>query len=99
MSKEFAGRIKVVGLTTEPLDEVEDVQQFVTQTKLSYKIGFIEREDAIALMSERAIIPQTFILDGSGRILAHHIGYHPRVNLAKLRGAVRQALASSGGAR
>lgn len=99
LSREFAGRVRVVGLTVESPDEAQSVQQFVRSTKLSYKVGFIEREDAIALMTTAPIIPQTFIIDGKGRILSHLKGYRPKVNLTKLREAVRQALASAGSGR
>jgi thiol-disulfide isomerase/thioredoxin len=99
LSKEFEGRVEVIGLTTEAVDEAESVAEFVRRSKLSYKIGFIEREDALALMSVRPIIPQTFIIDRSGRVLAHHVGYHGKNNLTKLREAVRRALAATSGGR
>jgi thiol-disulfide isomerase/thioredoxin len=71
--KEFAGRgVEFIGLTTEdPRTSSDRVKQFARDFKFGFRLGWADRETAVALMNGRNAIPQTLVISPDGRILSH----------------------------
>jgi thiol-disulfide isomerase/thioredoxin len=86
--------VEIVGLTVEnPLTERDEVQAFVGQQGINYRIGFAP-EPAFLLFNgadPRAPIPQTFIFDRNGRLIDRFKGYR-RDFRRWAEGAIRYAL-------
>jgi thiol-disulfide isomerase/thioredoxin len=98
--KDYAGRgVEFVGLTTEsPRTDAERVRQFVRDVKFGFRLGWADRETAIALMNGRLTIPQTYVLDGEGRVLLHLRGYGARRGAEMLRDAIDRGLGAQSAA-
>ncbi len=103
LHKDYQGRgVEVVGLTIEGLTEAEQqqktaaVHQFASQFKISYTVGWADRELALALLSPTGSIPQTYVIGRDGRIIGHFTGYDPGGSTAaRIRQTVEQALAGT----
>jgi len=93
LHEEFSGRgVEFVGLTTEdPEEEGEKVRDFAAQFGVRYKLGWADRETAVALMAGRSSIPQTLVVAPDGHIAARFRGYSPRLP-ALMRAAIEKAL-------
>ena len=92
--REYAARgVEFVGLTAEnPQADGERVRKFVRESRLGYRIGWIDRESARALMRGHNMIPQTFVIAGDGQIIKHLKGYAPGRTSDMLREAIERAL-------
>lgn len=92
--REYESRgVEFVGLTAEnPETDGERVRRFVRESKLGYRVGWIDRESARALMRGHNMIPQTFVVTGDGRIVKHLKGYAPGRTADMLRDAIERAL-------
>lgn len=92
--REYAARgVEFVGLTAEnPQADGERVRKFVRESKLGYRIGWIDRESARALMRGHNMIPQTFVIAGDGQIIMHLKGYAQGRTTDLLREAIERAL-------
>jgi thiol-disulfide isomerase/thioredoxin len=92
--KEFAGRgVEFVGLTTEdPRTSYDRVKQFARDFKFGFRLGWADRETAVALMNGRNAIPQTLVIAPDGRIISHWRGYSPRQGGSQLRATLERAL-------
>jgi thiol-disulfide isomerase/thioredoxin len=85
--------VEFVGLTTEnPQADGERVRRFVRESRLGYRVGWIDGESARALMRGHRTIPQTFVIKGDGRIVEHLRGYSPGRTADMLRDAIERAL-------
>ena len=96
--KEYARRgVEFVGLTTEdPRTSSERVRQFVRDFKFGFRLGWADRETALALMNGRNVIPQTYVIAADSTVVRHWRGYAPGGrNAFMLRDALDRAL--SGG--
>ena len=93
LREEFRGRgVEFVGLTTEdPETDAEKVRAFAAEFGMRYRLGFADRETAVALMSGRHAIPQTLVVGPDGRVVVHFRGYSPRLP-PLIRGAIEKAL-------
>ena len=96
--REYAGRgVEFVGLTPEdPRTSAERVRQFVRDFKFDFRLGWADRETALALMNGRNVIPQTYVIAADGTVVRHMRGYSAERSAAMLREALDRAL--SGGA-
>jgi thiol-disulfide isomerase/thioredoxin len=97
--KEYAGRgVEFVGLTTEdPRTSSERVKKFVGDFKFGFRLGWADRDTALALMNGRNSIPQTYVIAADGTVVRHWRGYAAGGrSAAMLRDALERAL--SGGA-
>lgn len=93
--------VEFVGLTTEDPEENSDkVREFVGEFRMSYRVGWIERETALTLATWNApaprrpgtfAIPQTFVVGTDGHVVLRVRGYNPRVH-DMIRAGVRKAL-------
>ncbi len=95
--KEFAGRgVEFVGLTTEdPRKSSDRVKQFARDFKFGFRLGWADRETAVALMNGRNAIPQTLVIAPDGRVISHWRGYSPRQGGSQLRATLERALAEA----
>ena len=96
--REYAARgVEFVGLTTEdPRTSSERVRQFVREYKFGFRLGWADRETALALMNGRNVIPQTYVIAADSTVVRHIRGYAAGRNAGLLREALDRAL--SGGA-
>ena len=94
--KEFAARgVEFIGLTTEdPRTSYDRVKQFARDFKFGFRLGWADRETAVALMNGRNAIPQTLVIAPDGRVLSHWRGYS-RQGGNRLRETIEHALAEA----
>lgn len=92
--REYAGRdVEFIALTTEDSQSSEErVRKFVREHKVSFRIGWADREMALTLMNGRNVIPQTFVIAGDGSVVRHFRGYAPVKSARALREALDLAL-------
>ena len=93
--------VEFVGLTAEdPAEDSERVREFVDELRMSYRVGWIDRETVLALATWNAPqparpgsfgIPQTFVVAADGHVVLRVRGYNPRV-VEMIRAGVRNAL-------
>ena len=95
--KEYSNRgVEFVGLTTEnPSTDEGRVRQFLRDVKFGFRLGWADRETAVGLMQGRYTIPQTYVLDGEGRVLLHMRGYGAERGVARLRDAIDRGLGAT----
>lgn len=85
--------VRVVGLSTEsPADSVAEVRRFVRNFRIQYKIGWATPEVARIFMQGRDVIPQTYIVSRTGRIVGRFVGFNPAKTPAQVKAAVAEAL-------
>ncbi len=94
--KEFAARgVEFIGLTAEdPRTSYDRVKQFARDFKFGFRLGWADRETAVALMNGRNAIPQTLVIAADGRILSHWRGYSSQGG-NRLRETIEHALAEA----
>ena len=100
--RDYAARgVEFIGLTTEdPQTSSERVRQFARDLKFGFRLGWADRETAIALMNGRSVIPQTYVIAADGQVVRHWHGYSSNGNSsAMLREAIDRALAAHGDTR
>jgi thiol-disulfide isomerase/thioredoxin len=97
--REYESRgVEFVGLTAEdPQTDGERVRRFVRESRLGYRVGWIDRQSARALMRGHNMIPQTFVITGEGQIVKHLKGYAPGRTADMLRDAIERALPKKSG--
>src|SRR5918998_6569352 len=93
--------VEFVGLTAEDPEEAsERVSQFVGETRMVYRVGWIDKETVLKLATWNApqpqrpgyfAIPQTFVVAADGRVVLRVRGYNPRVP-EMIRAGVLKAL-------
>ena len=92
--RDYAGRgVEFVGLTTEdPRTDEGRVRAFLRDVKFGFRLGWADRETAMALMKGRRVIPQTFVVGRDGSVRLHMRGYGRERGVTMLRGAIDRAL-------
>ncbi|HEX6185795.1 MAG TPA: TlpA disulfide reductase family protein [Pyrinomonadaceae bacterium] len=92
--KDYSGRgVEFVGLSTEdPTEDGERVRDFVSLFEMKYKVGFADRETALALLDGNNSIPQTLVVAADGHIVTRFRGYSNRMP-PLVRRSIEQALA------
>lgn len=93
--------VEFVGLTAEdPEESSEKVRGFVDDFRMSYRVGWIDKETVLTLATWNApasrrpgafAIPQTFVIGTDGHVVMRVRGYNPRVP-DMIRAGVRKAL-------
>lgn len=93
--------VEFFGLTAEdPEEGAERVRDFVNEFRMSYRVGWIDKQTVLALTSWNATnlprsgsyaIPQTFVVAADGHVVLRVRGYNPRVP-EMIRAGVRKAL-------
>jgi len=92
--RSYAGRgVEFVALSVEDsATSADKVRGFVREVGLGARVGWIDRESAVALMRGQSSIPQTFVIDGDGRLVRRLRGYAPGRSMEMLRDAIDAAL-------
>lgn len=93
--------VEFVGLTAEdPEEDSETVREFVDEFRMSYRVGWIDKETVLTLAMWNSTaprrpgtfaIPQTFVVGTDGHVVLRVRGYNPRV-ADMIRAGVRKAL-------
>ena len=93
--------VEFVGLTAEDPDEdSKRVRDFADELRMSYRIGWVDKETVLSLASWNMqgpprvgsfAIPQTFVVGADGHVVLRVRGYNPRVP-DMIRAGVRKAL-------
>lgn len=97
IQREYGGRVEVIGVTTEdPATTTEKVKAFAEQFEINYKVGFASPEHKQLVVMGGGTIPQTFVINGEGRVVQHFPGFHPTKTIPAMRQAIEQALAKTG---
>jgi len=97
IQREYGGRVEVIGLTTEdPATTTDKVRDFAEQFKINYKVGFASPEHKQLVVMGGGTIPQTFVINGEGRVVRHFPGFHPTQTIPAMRQAIEQALVKTG---
>jgi hypothetical protein len=87
------GDVVFIGLTMEdPRYESARVQKFVREVGFGFRLGWADRELALALTDGKRSIPQTLVIDPEGRIVSHWDGYMPGRSGDRLNQTIKQAL-------
>lgn len=92
--KEFRSQgLEVVGLSTEnPEASAEGVKIFVQDYNVNYRIGWATAEVAITLMQGREVIPQSFVISRSGKVIKRFVGFNPTETPIQIKEAIQIAL-------
>jgi len=95
--RDYSGRgVEFVGLTTEnPNTDEGRVRAFLRDVKFGFRLGWADRETALALMKDRHVIPQTLVVAPDGSVVLRMRGYGRERGVSMLRGAIDRALAAS----
>jgi thiol-disulfide isomerase/thioredoxin len=100
LSEEYKSRgVELIGLTSEdPVEDAALVKDFVAKQNITYRVGWGSQNFSLGLMqgNVKNVIPQSFVITGDGRVVAHMTGFNPTTTPQKLRAAVEQALNSKG---
>ena len=96
VSQEFKPKgVEIIGLTNEDREQFEQkVKDFVSEFKITYKIGWGDQTFALALMQGqvRNNIPQSFVISRDGRVVKRFIGFSSTETPPKLRQALEDAV-------
>ena len=92
--RDYSGRgVEFVGLTTEnPRTDEGRVRAFLRDVKFGFRLGWADRETALALMNGRQTIPQTYVIGADGSVRLHMRGYGAERGVSMLRDAIDRAL-------
>jgi thiol-disulfide isomerase/thioredoxin len=92
--KDYMGRdVEFIGLTPEdPAEAADAVNRFVRATRFGFLLGWADRELSRTLMNGQRAIPQTLVIDTSGSVIGHWVGYARGRNGDRLREAIDNAL-------
>jgi len=85
--------LAVVGLNVGGPEDRDAVPAFARELDIHYPLGFPDPSLADLLLSDQDAIPQTFILDRQGRLVARYIGFDSSM-AEKLDETVRLSLAT-----
>ena len=91
IAKYGADNLQVVGLNVGGEEDRPEIPKFIQTTKLDYPLAFPEAELSRFIFSDRDDIPQTLVIDRSGRIVKKIAGFSPAIQ-TELDAAVEQAL-------
>jgi thiol-disulfide isomerase/thioredoxin len=98
VSEEYKSRgVELIGLTNEdPVEDEAKVKAFVAGQKITYRVGWGDRDLEVGLMQGniKNVIPQSFVITGDGRVVAHLTGFNPATTPQTLRQAIERALNS-----
>ena len=67
--------LAVVGLNVGGPDDRVKVAGFASQFRISYPLGFPDKQLTDLLLSDNSSIPQTFVFDRNGQLIKRYIGY------------------------
>jgi thiol-disulfide isomerase/thioredoxin len=96
LSDEYKSRgVELIGITNEdPVEDAGKVKDFVKNQAITYRVGWGNQSFELGLMqgNVKNVIPQSFVITGDGRVVAHLTGFNPTSTPQRLRAAIEQAL-------
>lgn len=100
VSEDYKSRgLEVIGMTNEdPVEDEAVVKDFVAAQNIPYRIAWGDQGFAVGLSqgNVRNVVPQSFVITGDGRVVAHLVGFNQETTPQRLRQAIEQALNSKG---
>ena len=85
--------VEFVGLSSDSPDKDEEqVREYVAEMKMQYKILWLDGETFKSLPGGRGAIPQTFVVDGGGKVVSHFVGFSGEQSTKLWRKALDKAL-------
>jgi thiol-disulfide isomerase/thioredoxin len=100
LNDEYKSRgVELIGLTNEdPTADELKVKDFVKNQGITYRVAWGSQSVALGLMqgNVKNVIPQSFVINGDGRVIEHIRGFDPDTMPQRLRQAVERALNSKG---
>jgi hypothetical protein len=82
-----------VGLTEEdPEESAKQVHEWVRNFGVQYRIGWVTADFNKALAQGRDVLPQTFVVSRTGRIVRRFVGFNPEVTPRVVKEAIEEAL-------
>ncbi len=95
LKKSYSSRgVEVIGLTIDdPITEFNDVQTFLEDTKVDFRMGWLDAENGKLLLAEPAVVPQILVISEGGFISNRFMGWQASKTPRRLRKAVKEALA------
>ncbi|HEX8176128.1 MAG TPA: TlpA disulfide reductase family protein [Pyrinomonadaceae bacterium] len=98
VSNEYKARgVEVIGMTNEdPVDDEAVVKDFVAAQNIPYRIAWGNQGFEVGLSqgNVKNVVPQSFVITGDGRVVAHLTGFSQETTPQRLRQAIEQALNS-----
>lgn len=91
IAKYGAENLSIVGLNVGGDEDRPKIPDFVATTKIDYPIAFPENELSRFIFAERDEIPQTLVIDRSGKIVKKLVGFSPAIQ-QEMDSAVEQSL-------
>ncbi len=67
--------LALVGLNVGGPDDRIKVAGFAAEFRISYPLGFPDKQLTDLLLSDNSSIPQTFVFDRTGQLIKRYIGY------------------------
>lgn len=67
--------LALVGLNVGGPDDRIKVAGFASEFRISYPLGFPDKQLTDLLLSDNSSIPQTFVFDRNGQLIKRYIGY------------------------
>lgn len=93
LQKQFGAQgFKVIGLNVGGPEDRPKVPEFVKLYGIQYELAEPDDDTTRLFLADNSAIPQTFVLDRRGRLVAHFVGYDAEV-ASGLERAVSDALA------
>jgi thiol-disulfide isomerase/thioredoxin len=95
--KSYQGKnVEFIGLTVEdPRSAADRVNKFLHDVSFGFRLGWADRETARTLMNGRTAIPQTYVIDGEGRVVSHWNGYAVGQSGSRLKQTIEEAIKES----
>ena len=93
LAKHGGDNLVILGLNVGGDEDRPKIPAFASQTKFDYPIGFPDDQLTRLVFMETDVIPQTFVIDRSGKIVGRFVGFSIK-NKKELDDAVDKALAS-----
>lgn len=86
--------LSVIGLHVGDLEDKQKIPAFTAQTQLDYPIAFPDDQLTRLVFMNTSEIPQTFIVDRTGKITARFTGFSPQIR-QEMDDAVQKAVNST----
>ena len=91
LAARHGSELVVVGLHVGGEDDRPKIPDFIADTKMAYPFAFPEEELTLFIFAENSAIPQTLVIDRSGKIVKKFVGFNPRI-AGEIEAAVELAL-------
>ena len=94
LAKHGADNLQILGLNVGGEEDYPEIPKFTKETRIDYPIVFPEVALTAWVFAESDAIPQTLVLDRTGKLIERFTGFNPDIQ-QKLDAAVEKAVASN----